>query len=61
MTALAMYTDRGMLRDLPHPTRAFAAITPNWYATVMGTGIVAAAAAGLPVHISGLRTLAAAM
>ena len=61
MTALAMHTQRGMLRDLPHPAQAFAAITPNWYATVMGTGIVAVAAAGLPVHIPGLRTLAAAM
>ncbi|MGW2329574.1 TDT family transporter [Streptomyces sp. NPDC001700] len=28
---------------------------PNWYATVMGTAIVATAGAGLPVHIPGLR------
>lgn len=31
---------------------------PNWFASVMGTGIVATAAAGLPVHIPGLRTFA---
>lgn len=31
-------------------------IGPNWFASVMGTGIVAAAGATLPVHIPGLRT-----
>ncbi|MFF4273983.1 TDT family transporter [Streptomyces sp. NPDC001536] len=29
---------------------------PNWYATVMGTAIVATAGAGLPVSVPGLRT-----
>ncbi|MEW2486229.1 TDT family transporter [Streptomyces sp. NPDC048411] len=28
---------------------------PNWYATVMGTAIVASAGAALPVHVPGLR------
>jgi C4-dicarboxylate transporter/malic acid transport protein len=28
---------------------------PNWFASVMGTGIVATAGAGLPVHVPGLR------
>ncbi len=42
-------------------SRPFAAITPNWYAAVMGTGIVAVAAAGLPAQIPGLRTFAAVM
>jgi C4-dicarboxylate transporter/malic acid transport protein len=28
---------------------------PNWFASVMGTGIVATAAATLPVHVPGLR------
>jgi C4-dicarboxylate transporter/malic acid transport protein len=28
---------------------------PNWYATVMGTAIVATAGAGLPVHVPGLH------
>ncbi len=31
---------------------------PNWFASVMGTGIVANAAATLPVHIPGLQTFA---
>ena len=31
---------------------------PNWFASVMGTGIVATAAAGLPVAVPGLRAAA---
>jgi C4-dicarboxylate transporter/malic acid transport protein len=31
---------------------------PNWFATVMGTGIVAVAGAELPVHLPGLRMFA---
>ena len=34
---------------------------PNWFASVMGTGIVATAAATLPVQIPGLHTFATAM
>src|ERR1700743_432347 len=34
---------------------------PNWFASVMGTGIVATAAATLPVHIHGLRAFAQAV
>jgi C4-dicarboxylate transporter/malic acid transport protein len=34
---------------------------PNWFASVMGTGIVANAALILPVHIAGLRAVAAGM
>lgn len=33
-------------------------VGPNWFASVMGTGIVAVAAAGLPVHVPGLQALA---
>ncbi len=33
-------------------------IGPNWFASVMGTGIVASAAATLPVHLAGLRAFA---
>lgn len=36
----------------------FRHITPNWFAAVMGTGIVATAAATLPVHLPGLRVFA---
>lgn len=34
-------------------------IGPNWYATVMGTAIVASAGAALPVEVPGLRTVCA--
>jgi C4-dicarboxylate transporter/malic acid transport protein len=44
-----------LLRDLAHPRLAFANITPNWFATVMGTGIVANAAATLPFLAPALR------
>jgi C4-dicarboxylate transporter/malic acid transport protein len=39
------------------PTRAelLGNIGPNWFASVMGTGIVAVAGATLPVHVPGLR------
>lgn len=33
-------------------------IGPNWFASVMGTGIVATAGAALPVHVGGLRAFA---
>ncbi|TQS40325.1 TDT family transporter [Cryptosporangium phraense] len=33
-------------------------VTPNWFAAVMGTGIVAISAAGLPIQPPGLRTAA---
>ena len=34
---------------------------PNWFSPVMGTGIVAVAAASLPAHLPGLRTVATAV
>ncbi|XVV08769.1 TDT family transporter [Actinoplanes sp. CA-131856] len=34
---------------------------PNWFASVMGTGIVATAAVSLPVHLPGLRPFAVAV
>ncbi|MGJ7907827.1 TDT family transporter [Actinopolyspora sp. H202] len=46
------------LRELDHPSRVFARLGPNWFASVMGTGIVANAAATLPVWLPGLRTAA---
>ncbi|GAB3663061.1 TDT family transporter [Nocardioides korecus] len=36
-------------------------VGPNWFATVMGTGIVANAAATLPVHVPGLLDAARAV
>jgi C4-dicarboxylate transporter/malic acid transport protein len=52
---------RGWLRDLERPGEVFGHLTPNWFASVMGTGIVAAAASSLPVHIPGLRSFALAV
>ena len=45
----------GLLRALDHPGQIFGGITPNWFAAVMGTGIVANAAASLPTQFPGLR------
>jgi C4-dicarboxylate transporter/malic acid transport protein len=46
------------LRDLEHPSDVFANLGPNWFASIMGTGIVANAAATLPARFPGLRTAA---
>ncbi|MBE8475366.1 TDT family transporter [Streptomyces justiciae] len=45
------------VRATARPPRAAAVrhLGPNWYATVMGTAIVATAGAGLPVSVPGLR------
>jgi C4-dicarboxylate transporter/malic acid transport protein len=48
----------GLLRDLDRPADAFASLGPNWFASVMGTGVVATAAATLPVQWPGLRAFA---
>jgi tellurite resistance protein TehA-like permease len=45
--------------DAPRPvTSRFANITPNWYAAVMGTGIVATAGATLRTQLPGQRLVA---
>ncbi|MFQ4149578.1 TDT family transporter [Arthrobacter sp. LAPM80] len=41
---------RRILRDLEYPAQLFSNITPNWFASVMGTGIIATAAATLPAQ-----------
>ena len=46
----------GLLSELERPSQLFSNITPNWYASIMGTGIVAVAAASLPVQFVGLHT-----
>src|SRR5260370_42318666 len=51
----------GLLRDLERPADVFAYLGPNWFASVMGTGIVATAAATLPVQWPGLRGFATAI
>ena len=51
----------GLLRELDHPQDMFRDLGPNWYASVMGTGIVAIAGAKLPVHVPGLHEFATAV
>jgi C4-dicarboxylate transporter/malic acid transport protein len=45
----------GLLRDLQRPSQVFSNLTPNWYASIMGTGIVAVAAVSLPWQPRGLH------
>jgi C4-dicarboxylate transporter/malic acid transport protein len=47
-----------LLGALERPGDVFRHLGPNWFASVMGTGIVATAAALLPVHVPGLRAVA---
>ena len=49
---------RRLLGELERPSDVFACIGPNWFASVMGTGIVANAAVLLPVSVPGLATAA---
>jgi tellurite resistance protein TehA-like permease len=50
-----------LFRDLDRSADVFAHLGPNWFASVMGTGIVATAAATLPVQWPGLRGFATAV
>ena len=47
-----------MVESLAAPTRVeiLGGIGPNWFSSVMGTGIVANAGATLPIHLPGLHT-----
>jgi tellurite resistance protein TehA-like permease len=49
---------RRLLAALCSPADAFAHLGPNWFASVMGTGIVAVAATPLPVRFAGRTPLA---
>jgi C4-dicarboxylate transporter/malic acid transport protein len=49
---------RFLLGDLERPGDVFRRLGPNWFTSVMGTGIVANAAALLPVEIAGLHEFA---
>ncbi|GAA4881274.1 TDT family transporter [Actinomycetospora straminea] len=49
---------RRLLRELEHPRDVVAHLGPNWFSTVMGTGIVGGAAASLPVRFPGLTAFA---
>ncbi|HEX3716153.1 MAG TPA: TDT family transporter [Trebonia sp.] len=48
----------GLLKDLDRPGQVFRDLGPNWFASVMGTGIVAIAAATLPFRVPGLHAFA---
>ncbi len=47
-----------LLSSLQSPGQVLGHLGPNWFASVMGTGIVATAAATLPVHVPGLQVFA---
>ncbi len=49
-------SSRRLFRELERPGLIVSNLTPNWFASIMGTGIVAVAAASLPVQFPGLRT-----
>jgi C4-dicarboxylate transporter/malic acid transport protein len=48
-------------RVLTRPSQIFSNLTPNWYGSIMGTGIVAVAAVTLPWQPRGLHTAALAV
>ena len=54
-------TPFGLLKNLERPGDVFRDLGPNWFAAVMGTGIVANAAAVLPLQLPGLRGFATAV
>lgn len=54
-------SDHGFLADLPDRHLALANMGPNWFASVMGTGIVAVAGATLPVSFPGQRVFTTAV
>lgn len=56
--ALPLRRNRSFLRELERPSHVFRNIGPNWFAAVMGTGIVANAAALLPFDWPAAKELA---
>ncbi|MER5555485.1 TDT family transporter [Streptomyces sp. NPDC002793] len=61
--AIFMRTETGTPspRTVLHRLPALRHLGPNWYATVMGTAVVATAGAALPVEIPGLRAFCLAV
>ncbi len=51
----------GLFKELERPGDVFRDLGPNWFAAVMGTGIVAIAGAVLPLPMPGLRVFATAV
>src|ERR1700758_4652374 len=56
--ALGRLKSLGIFKDLDRPGDVFRDIGPNWFASVMGTAIVAIAAATLPFDVPGLNMFA---
>jgi len=54
-------TPFGLFKKLERPGDVFRDLGPNWFASVMGTGIVANASAVLPLQVPGLRGFATAV
>ena len=52
---LVLPRPRRFFRELDRPGLIVSNLTPNWFASIMGTGIVATAAAGSPWQFPGLR------
>lgn len=57
-TRVTTDTRKRFFRELEGPAQIVSNLTPNWFASIMGTGIVAVAAASLPLQFPGLRTAA---
>ncbi|MBJ7289084.1 TDT family transporter [Williamsia sp.] len=58
MTTAAPLRPTSLEPVVGHTRGRLAHVTPNWFTTVMGTGIVATSAATLPAHVAGLHTVA---
>ncbi|HSZ39126.1 MAG TPA: TDT family transporter [Trebonia sp.] len=61
VTASSRHRRSWLLKDLERPGDVFRDLGPNWFASVMGTGIVANAAATLPFRVTGLHAFALAV
>jgi C4-dicarboxylate transporter/malic acid transport protein len=59
--AWAHHLPFGLLKELDRPAHVFRDLGPNWYASIMGTGIVATAGARLPIAVPGLHVFATAV
>jgi len=57
MTCCAAKTRFRPLSHLPRPLEAIRQFTPNWFAVVMGTGVLALALAQWPEKVPGLRAM----
>jgi len=52
------FIPRRPFSQLSHPREVIRQFTPNWFAAIMGTGILSAVLTQLPVNLPGLRVIA---